>query len=524
MSALLGACGGSSGLGAGDSGAGDGGPRESDGGSEVNEKDGSGDLRDASGASGEEDGGTPKDGGGLEEDAGDPPRDAGMEPEPCRTRVTYGASWIHPPGHPANHDDVAAEIRWDGSCEVDAAGNAVATLSNGWTPTFQGKRCVIALDYTGDCPAAPGGCSTRISYGPTWLRAPGHPADHDDVAARVTWDGVCRAAGGDSFAQLSNGWTPYFSGAAACDLALRYQQCGGLYRNPVLGEDCPDPGVLKDGSTYYMVCTQGARGLYPIWSSSDLVSWRFEGRVFENANKPSWAASDFWAPEIHRVDGKYVVYFSARATTGTFAVGAAWSTSPTGPFVDVGAPLVAPPSPGAIDAHYFRASGGAHYLLWKVDGNAVGQSTPIRIQPLAPNGLSLTGSPSTILSNTLAWEGALVEGPFMVERGGSYYLFYSGNGYGSPAYGVSVARASQPTGPFIKLGHKILASSPRWAGPGHGSIVEAPAGGFVHVYHSWVAGNVNQSPGRLVLVDPVQWSDGWPLMRTAPSYHSQPKP
>jgi GH43 family beta-xylosidase len=442
---------------------------------------------------------------------------------PCATRITYGSTWIKAANHPESYDDLKGLVTWDGACKVDAAGNAYATLSNGWTPFFSGRSCVIALDTSGACTPAPGGCETRVSYGPSWMPAPNHPAQYDDVGGVLTWDGVCHASGTQSWALLSNGWTPYFSGAAGCDLAFRHTQCGGLFANPVVDQDCPDPGVLEDGNTYYMVCTPG--WAYPIRSSTDLVHWSLQGTVFTGASHPTWATTNFWAPELHKVGGKYVVYFSAvNGATGAFAVGAGSSSTALGPYQDIGHPLVTEPAPGAIDAHYFRASTGKHYILWKVDGNAVGKPTPIKIQELAADGLSLVGSPTTILSNTLGWEGALVEGPWMIERNGTFFLFYSGNGYASPSYGVGVARAGSPLGPFTKSSAPILASKGAWAGPGHGSVVKGPSGDWVHVYHAWVAGKVGQPPGRVALVDRLQWENDWPLMRGAPSSRSQPLP
>lgn len=445
-------------------------------------------------------------------------------PAPCRTRITYGASWIRPAGHSADFDDVAGLVSWDGSCPVDGSGNAFATLSNGWTPFFAGRSCVVALDHRGACDPAPGPCATRVSYGPAWLPAPNHSNSFDDVAGVLTWDGVCHASGGQSWALLSNGWTPYFADSAGCDLAFRHTGCGGLFANPVVDVDCPDPGVLQVGSEYFMACTSGHHG-YPIRSSTDLVNWTWRGTVFTDAVRPTWASGDFWAPELHQVGSQFVVYFSARSSsTGTFAVGAAFAATVLGPYQDIGQPLVVEPAPGAIDAHHFRAPSGSHYILWKVDGNAVGQQTPIKIQELAADGLSLVGLPTTILSNTLAWEGALVEGPWLIEHGGLFYLFYSANGYASPQYAVGVARASSPLGPFEKASAPILTSKGAWAGPGHGSVIVGPSGDWLHVYHAWQAGHVGQAPGRLVLVDRIQWDDGWPFMRGAPSSRSQPLP
>jgi beta-xylosidase len=103
-------------------------------------------------------------------------------------------------------------------------------------------------------------------------------------------------------------------------------------------------------------------------------------------------------------------------------------------------------------------------------------------------------------------------------------LFYSGNGYASSSYGVGVAKASSPLGPFTKQGAPILSSKAGWAGPGHGAILKGPSGDWVHVYHAWVAGKVNQDPGRIVLVDRVEFGSEWPTMLGAPSSRSQPPP
>lgn len=472
--------------------------------------------------SGDARGGDDAQGGSDAHVAADAPAEAA--PTPCTTTLTYGAAWIHGANHPAQNDVVQGDVTWDGTCTDDGA-NSYALLSNGFKPYFEGNgACVIALDHAGSCGAA-ASCATRVTYGPAWAPPPGHPAQFDDVPGRVYSDGLCHDAGGSSYANLSNGWQPHFNGAGACRLSFSYTECGGLYANAVIPVDCPDPGVLRDGSQYVLTCTSGgAADAYPIYTSPDLVAWTPAGHVFPAGHWPSWASGDFWAPEIHKVGTHYVVYFSARKTGGTLSVGAASAPSPLGPFTDIGHPLVTDPSMGLIDASEITATDGTPYVLWKEDGNAVGKPTPIHAQPLAPDGLSRVGSPSTLITNDQAWEGPLVEGPFMVSQGGSYYLFYSGNGYASTAYAIGVARAASPLGPFTKAGPPILVTGGAWAGPGHCSVVDTPAGDTTIVYHAWKAGAVGAAPGRLVLADLVAWQNGWPAVPLAPSSTSRPTP
>ena len=437
---------------------------------------------------------------------------------PCRTRVTYGNAWIHGPGHPADYDDVDGVVTWDGQCTTDGS-NSVATLSNGWRPYFTGRNsCILAFDYSAGCSQSAQRCATRVSYGTSWIAPDNHPQRYDDVNGVVTWDGAC-TSGTTVSANLSNGWVPHFRGG--CSLAFRYTQCGGLYANPVVDTDCPDPGVTRDGNQYVMACTGGG---YRIRTSPDLVHWTTRGLIFPDGQRPGWATGDFWAPEIHRVGNRWVAYFSARHRDGSLAVGAATSNNVLGPYTDIGRPLVQVARPGVIDAHFFQASNGARYLLWKYDGNAVGARTPMYIQRLNADGVSLTGSRVEILTNDRSWEGGLVEGPWMIERNGTFYLFYSANGYASARYATGVARASSPLGPFTKRPEPILVTGGAWAGPGHGAIVQGPSGDWVHVYHAWRAGRVDAAPGRLVLVDRIDFLDGWPRMIAAPSARSQPLP
>lgn len=60
--------------------------------------------------------------------------------------------------------------------------------------------------------------------------------------------------------------------------------------------------------------------------------------------------------------------------------------------------------------------------------------------------LQLVGDPTILISNDQPWEGQVVEAPFMWQQDGRYYLFYSGNGYDTPHYGVGYAVADRPEG------------------------------------------------------------------------------
>jgi beta-xylosidase len=163
--------------------------------------------------------------------------------------------------------------------------------------------------------------------------------------------------------------------------------------------------------------------------------------------------------------------------------------------------------------------------VWKEDGNAVGKATPIFGQQLAPDGTALVGSQTTLITNDLAWEGPVVEAPWVVAHGGTYFLFYSGNSYANATYAVGVASAPSPLGPYTKAGAPILATNAGWVGPGHCSVVDTPAGDTAMVYHAWIPGHVNGAGDvRVGLLDAVVWGSTWPAVPEAPSVGSRPVP
>ena len=112
--------------------------------------------------------------------------------------------------------------------------------------------------------------------------------------------------------------------------------------------------------------------------------------------------------------------------------------------------------------------------------------TPVRAQRIADDGRSLVGESNIVLANDLDWEGHLIEGPFCTLRDGRYFLFYAGNDFGTPAYGIGVAVADHVLGPYRKQGEPILKSTRSWTAPGHASVAPGLNGEpqlFFHAFH-----------------------------------------
>lgn len=315
---------------------------------------------------------------------------------------------------------------------------------------------------------------------------------------------------------------------------------GIRYANPVLDADFPDPTLIRapDGF-YYAYATQTFRGgrwiNIQVARSKDLVRWEHLGDALPQ--KPDWAQTtqDFWAPSVVCNGSGYVMYYSAtpdvfhRPEAG-HCLAVATSASPAGPFIDSGRPLLVGRGFEYIDPMAFDDPvSGKRFLFW---GSGF---QPIRVQELASDGLAFAPGSEPV---ELIWPnptGAfprLVEAGWAHRRGDFCYLFYSGDNCCGPGanYGVMVARSSSPLGPYQSLEdacgipHSLmLCRNDRWLAPGHNAIVTDAAGDDWIVYHAIDVERPRQrqeddvNSRRVLLIDRIQWRDGWPYVGTPSS-------
>jgi arabinan endo-1,5-alpha-L-arabinosidase len=298
--------------------------------------------------------------------------------------------------------------------------------------------------------------------------------------------------------------------------------------NPVIAHDFADPMVLKakDGY-YYAYATQRhlAKGWINIQVARSKDMWHWQDMGDALPQKPKWASGsrNFWAPHV-MVDGnRYVMYYSTdRNEKDGLCLAVATSQSPLGPFVTTGAPLAHGPSFINIDPFAFDdPKTGKKWLYW---GSGF---EPIRMQELSADRLSFKPGSSEAM---VLWPSRdpyenLVEGAYLIERGGFYYLFYSGDDCcGNPAhYAVMVARATSPSGPFVKLNYEtgakdstILHANAKWDGPGHNGIIRDDAGRDWIVYHAVDRQHrmdpITHDLVRKLMIDPLEYRNGWPVV------------
>ena len=318
----------------------------------------------------------------------------------------------------------------------------------------------------------------------------------------------------------------------------------GTYTNAVsqsFADTYADPAVIdaQDGWTYAYATADPLRagdppGIGHIARTRDWIEWEYLGPIFTESNRPSWATSSagLWAPDVRYIDGQYVMYFTVTDTTLNTddwdpAIGVATADSPAGPWTPTEEPLIAP-SQGddgrflnTIDPAGFTDTEGRNYLYW---GNYFGG---MHVIELDHTGLQTVGESNLVG----AWDR--YEAAYVTHRDGWYYLTgSSANCCAGPStgYSVFVGRSRSPRGPFLdKEGLDMTASvtggsvlltqnGNRWIGAGHHAMMTDASGKDWIVYHAidrdepWLTEpyGINRRP---MLIDPVDWIDGWPEVR-----------
>ena len=127
--------------------------------------------------------------------------------------------------------------------------------------------------------------------------------------------------------------------------------------NPILGFDADgktlyagDPAAYVEDDTVYLYAghdtSTGDSYVMPEWvcyTSKDMKNWEYKGPIM-SATDVSWRSNDTsaWASQVIKHNGKYYLYFCTwdKTSSGKQSIGVAVSDSPTGPFTDIGKPLI----------------------------------------------------------------------------------------------------------------------------------------------------------------------------------------
>ena len=285
----------------------------------------------------------------------------------------------------------------------------------------------------------------------------------------------------------------------------------GTYTNPVINADYSDPDVCvgPSGEGYYMTassfqCTPGL----PILHSRDLVNWEivnyaignlYEGdsKMLEHFKKPQHG-NGVWAPSIRYHAGQYYIYWGD-PDFGVMMVKTK-DGDPAGTWTE---PECIIKGAGYIDTTPLWDDDGRCYL---VNGWANSRSkfaSVLTVREMSADGMRPIGQPVIVFDGN-GTENRTCEGPKFYKRDGWYWIMCPAGGV--PEGFQLAMRSKSPYGPYE---HKIVLQQGKTNinGPHQGAWVHNKYGEdwFLHFQDK-------EAYGRVVHLNPVDWSTGWPIM------------
>ncbi|WP_226571877.1 glycoside hydrolase family 43 protein [Mangrovibacter yixingensis] len=309
--------------------------------------------------------------------------------------------------------------------------------------------------------------------------------------------------------------------------------------NPLI-EQRADPFILHEGSDYYFIASvpeydrleiRRASSLSGLAQAEAVVVWR----------KPEAGPMSelIWAPELHRIDGKWYIYYAAAHTKALrdnmfqhrmYVLECTDSCPLTGCWVEKGQ-LTTQFDTFCLDATTFSHQGKQWYL-WAQKAPDIPGNSNLYLSEMA-NPWTLKGEAVMLSKPEFDWEcrGFLVnEGPAVIFHGERIFITYSASAT-DENYCMGLLWANKDANLLDpKNWHKspgpvfTTCEANRQFGPGHNSFTTTPDGQDVLVYHARnyteIEGDPLYDPGRHTRIKLIEWGqDGMPNFGIPPADH-----
>lgn len=247
-----------------------------------------------------------------------------------------------------------------------------------------------------------------------------------------------------------------------------------------------------------------------------------ETRIVWREHESGAMSKYIWAPEIHHVDGQWMIYFAAAAeepdaqgvfSHRTYALRCEGDDPMTDAWVEAGQINTGWES-FTIDSTTFVANGKRYFVWAQRDYDIPGNSNLYIAEMLSPTELKL---PAVLLSiPEYDWEcqGYLVnEGASVLHHGGKLFLTYSGSAT-DERYAMGMLVADEDANlldpaSWAKSPVPVMVTDPAHNiyGPGHNSFTKDTDGRDLLVFHARPYPGFKGSP----LSDPNRHAHVWPL-------------
>ncbi len=346
-----------------------------------------------------------------------------------------------------------------------------------------------------------------------------------------------------------------------------------VYKNPIKSGIDPnglrDCQVLRDGDWWYMTGTS-----YPHWSrqekngnlnkgvvlykSKDLNNWEFVKYIVEAGDSSKWYHRRFWAPEIQKIKGKYYALFNCRNDALGYVgqhPGYAVADNIEGPYKIV---TEDKPLTNGNDLTFFEDKDGKVWAFWN-QGRQFGigfaqidlETATFLTKPktaIKPSKVEYAyddkgevlkepgydGRLKPKVDKYYDWDSIGIEGAYVIENNGMYYLFYSSWTRG---YEIGYATAENIEGPWTKFEDNPFYGAQSQAAckkngfeyegdpenpfnqVGHNEIFIGPDGRYWLSCHGIIPGDNDETP--FLVIDPIWFDEQGNVRSNGPTYTTQ---
>lgn len=299
---------------------------------------------------------------------------------------------------------------------------------------------------------------------------------------------------------------------------------GEFFTNPIIKHG-DDPFVTKYGG-YYYYCYSTGNGVN-VTRADKIQNIRPSengGAVYTAPCGTAWSC-EYWAPELHRIDGRWYIYVAADDGSNDnhrmYVLGAL-TDDPCGKYEMIGKiSVMSPYDKWAIDGTVVKI-GDADYFVWSGWSGDLNLQQNLYIARMK-NAHTLEGERSLISCPEFDWEmkscggglPSINEGPAALYHDGRIFMVYSASGSWSDDYclGMLEYKGGDPLDPrsWKKYEKPVFSADEGSYGPGHCSFTKSPDGSEDYIiYH---ANSVKGSSwgGRSVRMQKIFWDNGVPM-------------
>ncbi len=280
-----------------------------------------------------------------------------------------------------------------------------------------------------------------------------------------------------------------------------------------------DPWIVRDGDEYYY-CFSGGNGVCVAQIDGLHAITQENGTKVYTAPEGTMYSAEYWAPELHKINGKWYIYVAADDGDNynhRMYVLECTGDKPTDKFKMVGK-ITDSTDKWAIDGTVLQYNDELYFVWsgWEGDDN-VAQNLYI----------AHMSDPCTIDSERVMiskpdtkWERMggrpwINEGPSALVKDDGVHIIYSGSGSWSDWYclgrltftGGDILDAAN----WVKHEDTIFQKTGKVFGPGHASFTTAADGSTWIIYHANLVSGSGWG-GRSIWTQPITWDGNVPVM------------